>query len=160
MSMPLMTSQILTSDDFSKTQKSRYLENEMRFSNKKINSLQIKSYFIPKNNFVVEVVFNYIRKKSLSWINPFVSNAPFLYGKGFWCFQGVEKGCIGNEWVKKTWRFSDVFRRQRKGALGTNGLSKSAEGNVRFLMFSGGIEMYHGGRNGLKIMTGDANRTA
>ena len=82
-SMPLMTSQILTSDDFSKTQKSRYLENEMRFSNKKINSLQIKSYFIPKNNFVVEVVFNYIRKKSLSWINPFVSNAPFLYGKGF-----------------------------------------------------------------------------
>ena len=103
MSIPLMTSQILTSDDFSKTQKSRYLENEMRFSNKKINSLQIKSYFIPNNNFVVEVVFNYIRKKSLSWINPFVSNAPFLYGKGFWCFQGVEKGCIGNEWVK-WWR--------------------------------------------------------
>ena len=20
--------------------------------------------------------------------------------KVFWCFQGVEKGCIGNEWVK------------------------------------------------------------
>ena len=35
------------------------------------------------------------------------SNAPFLYslktsenGKIFWCFQGIEKGCIGNEWLK------------------------------------------------------------
>ena len=82
-SMPLMTSQILKSVDFTKTQKSRYLENEMRFSNKKINSLHIKSYFMPKNNFVLEVVFNNIRKKSLSWINTFVSNAPFLYRKGF-----------------------------------------------------------------------------
>ena len=40
-------------------------------------------------------------------INPFVSNAPFLYPLKtsrnvtvFWCCQGVEKGCIGNEWVK------------------------------------------------------------
>ena len=40
--------------------------------------------------------------------NPFVPNAPFLYPlkttenrKVFWYFQGVEKGCIGNEWVKK-----------------------------------------------------------
>ena len=40
-------------------------------------------------------------------INPFVPNAPFLYPlktsenrKVFWCFQRVEKGCIGNEWVK------------------------------------------------------------
>ena len=39
-------------------------------------------------------------------INPFVPNAPFLYSlkisencKVFWCFQGVEKGCIGNKWV-------------------------------------------------------------
>ena len=35
-------------------------------------------------------------------INPFVSNAPFLYPlktSVFWCFQRVEKGCIGNEWV-------------------------------------------------------------
>ena len=39
--------------------------------------------------------------------NPFVSNAPSLYHlktsenrKIFWCFQGVEKGCIGNKWVK------------------------------------------------------------
>ena len=40
-------------------------------------------------------------------INPFVPNAPFLYPLKtsenltvFWCFQEVEKGCIGNEWVK------------------------------------------------------------
>ena len=47
---------------------------------------------------------------------PFVSNAPlylfstvflygfslrFLYFTVFWCFQGVEKGCIENEWVKE-----------------------------------------------------------
>ena len=39
-------------------------------------------------------------------LNPFTSNAPFLYPlktsenrKVFWCFQRVEKGCIGNEWV-------------------------------------------------------------
>ena len=40
-------------------------------------------------------------------INPFVPNALFLYPlktsenrKVFWCFWGVEKGCIGNKWVK------------------------------------------------------------
>ena len=39
-------------------------------------------------------------------INPFVLNVPFLcllktseIRKGFWCFQGVEKGYIGNKWV-------------------------------------------------------------
>ena len=42
------------------------------------------------------------------FFNPFVPNALFLYPlktsksrKFFWCFQGVEKGCIANEWVKK-----------------------------------------------------------
>ena len=34
--MPMMTSQILKSLDFTGTQKSRYLENETFFSNKKI----------------------------------------------------------------------------------------------------------------------------
>ena len=39
--------------------------------------------------------------------NPFVSNAPLLYPLKtsenltlFWCFHGIEKGCIGNKWVK------------------------------------------------------------
>ena len=52
----------------------------------------------------------------LIWfIDPFFSNAPFLYPlktsknlKVFWCFQGVEKGCIGNEWVKD--RDASLFR--------------------------------------------------
>ena len=41
-------------------------------------------------------------------INPFVPNAPFLYPlntlenhKVFRCFQGLEKGCIGNKWVNQ-----------------------------------------------------------
>ena len=39
-------------------------------------------------------------------LNPFIPNALFLYPLKTsenltvcWCFQGVEKGCIGNEWV-------------------------------------------------------------
>ena len=39
-------------------------------------------------------------------INSLVPNAPFLHPlktsenhKFFWCFQGVEKGCIGSKWV-------------------------------------------------------------
>ena len=39
--------------------------------------------------------------------NPFIPNAPFLYPLKasenlavFWCFQGLEKGCIGNELVE------------------------------------------------------------
>ena len=46
-------------------------------------------------------------------VNPFVHNVPFLYLlktseilTAFWCFQGVEKACIGNEWVKT---FSFLF---------------------------------------------------
>ena len=41
-----------------------------------------------------------------SHINPFVPDAAFLYPletwenrKVFWWFQGVEKECVGNEWV-------------------------------------------------------------
>ena len=69
---------------------------------------------------------------TLLCINPFVPNAPFLYlleisenRKDFWCFQGVEKGCIWIDWVKKVCdvgSFCDVFREKRESALGTNGL--------------------------------------
>ena len=45
-------------------------------------------------------------------VNLFVPNAPFLYplktSKNFtvfWCFQGLEKGCIGNEWVKRKFSY-------------------------------------------------------
>ena len=44
---------------------------------------------------------------STPMVNLFVANAPFLYPfkasetrKVFWCFQGVEKGCIWSKWVK------------------------------------------------------------
>ena len=53
--MSMMTSQILKSVDFTKTQKSRYLENKTLFL------LQIKKFinctFMAKNGSVVEVTF-------------------------------------------------------------------------------------------------------
>ena len=46
-------------------------------------------------------------------INPFVPNAPFLYPLRtsenlmvLRCFQRVEKGCIGNKWAKKSFRWN------------------------------------------------------
>ena len=52
----MMTSLILKSADFTETQKSRYLENETFFlQKKKIHLLQIKGYFMTKNSFIVEV---------------------------------------------------------------------------------------------------------
>ena len=48
--------------------------------------------------------------------NPFVPNASFFYPLKtsenftvFWCFQGVEKGCIGNKWVKWKCRFKKII---------------------------------------------------
>ena len=42
-----------------------------------------------------------------AYVNTFAPNVPFLYPLKtlenhtiFWCFQGVQKGCIGNKWVK------------------------------------------------------------
>ena len=46
------------------------------------------------------------RANELYLFNLFVSNAPFLYPLKtenltvFWCFQGIEKGCIEKKWVK------------------------------------------------------------
>ena len=49
----------------------------------------------------------FLASNDLLDINPFVLNALFLYllktpesRKVFYCFQGVEKGCTGNKWVK------------------------------------------------------------
>ena len=54
--MPMMTSQILISMDFTKTQKSRYLEHETFFSNKKV----VKGYFMAKKKKIVaEVTFKF-----------------------------------------------------------------------------------------------------
>ena len=46
------------------------------------------------------------RENELYLFNLFVSNTPFLYPLKtenltvFWCFQGIEKGCIEKKWVK------------------------------------------------------------
>ena len=55
-------------------------------------------------------------KKSDLYINPFVPNAPLLHPlktsenrKVFWCFQGVEKGCIGNEWIERFLMISNNY---------------------------------------------------
>ena len=56
--MAMMMSQILKFVDFTKTQKSRYLENKTFFLQiKKNHLLHVKGYFIAKNSFVVEVAF-------------------------------------------------------------------------------------------------------
>ena len=49
----------------------------------------------------------HLNKRYSPWFfDPFVASAPFLYPLKasekftvFWCFQGVEKGSIGNKWV-------------------------------------------------------------
>ena len=49
--------------------------------------------------------------------NPFVPNAPFLYllktseNHKVFCFQGVDKGCIGNEWVTRALEKSEYVIR-------------------------------------------------
>ena len=55
---------------------------------------------------------------NFNFIKPFVPNALFIYLLNtsenltvFWCFQGVEKECIGSEWVKKRLVFSCEFCR-------------------------------------------------
>ena len=60
------------------------------------------------NLFVHNAPFLYpLKENSIFMLNPFAHNAPFLYPlktlenvTAFWCFQGLEKGCIGNKWVK------------------------------------------------------------
>ena len=68
----------------------------------------------------IKIVENYDFKQKISLthhktttvekmdFNPFSTNVPLLYPlktsencKVFRCFHGVEKGCIGNEWVKR-----------------------------------------------------------
>ena len=57
--MLMMTPKILKSVDFTKTQKSRYLENETLFflQLKKIINYTSRATFMTKNSFVAEVNF-------------------------------------------------------------------------------------------------------
>ena len=55
-----MMSQILKFVDFTKTQKSRYLNYKtLLFLTKKNHSLQIKGYYMAKNTFVAEVTVKF-----------------------------------------------------------------------------------------------------
>ena len=63
----MMTLQILKSVDFTKTLKSRYLENKIYFfPNKKINYTSRATLFL-KNSFVVEVTFKHVMSKYKNW---------------------------------------------------------------------------------------------
>ena len=69
-------------------------------------------FFHKWNSFIVSIMFFnsvFILRLWFSvktYFNPFVPNETFLYPLKtsenltvFWCFQGVEKICIGREWV-------------------------------------------------------------
>ena len=85
---------------------------DLQFTKKVLHDQRARSHF-PKIFRTVppSYTMNYdqaIKQKLAikSYINPFFPNAPFLYLQKtsenftvFWCFQGVEKGCIENEWV-------------------------------------------------------------
>ena len=69
----------------------------------------------------------------INQLNPFVPNTPFLYPLKtsenrniFWCFLGIGKGCIGNKWVKRTFK---TGTRSRINELAPSNLSHSALNN-------------------------------
>ena len=67
-------------------------------------------------HFSPKIFYSYLLHYHLTFprfLNPFVPNATFFYPLKtsenltvFWCFQGVEKGCIGNKWVTVNVTFS------------------------------------------------------
>ena len=75
-----------------------------------IENVALKMLFYKKQSFGSIKIL--LKKKSIPVTNenlgnPFVPNTSFLYPLKtsenllvFWCLLGVEKGCIGNEWVK------------------------------------------------------------
>ena len=57
----------------------------------------------------------------------------------FWCFQGVEKGCIENEWVKQQGRISSLAHFSPTFHFYTT----CEFPEFGFLTFSGGVEIEH-----------------
>ena len=64
--------------------------------------------FNSNNAWLLLFFFNSVSFLKMNFIGWFVPNAPFFYPLKasenltvFECFQGVEKGCIRNRWVKK-----------------------------------------------------------
>ena len=89
------------------------------------NVLKCVNPFVPNAPFLYPLKTSENRDGSnvLKCVNPFVPNAPFLYllrtsenVTVFWCFQGVEKGCIGIEWIKKKW-FCQCWRKKKNNLI-------------------------------------------
>ena len=82
-------------------------------------------------------LFSYFaRNVHLSHFNPFFPNAPFLYPLKisdyltvFWCFQEIQKGCIGNECVKYNFWWTRVSKNLGKPGklekVGFSGIRKT-----------------------------------
>ena len=61
--------------------------------------------------FQIFYLYEFVKFQHIySWkdtFNPFIPNPPFIYplktseNRKVLCFQEVEKGCIGNEWINK-----------------------------------------------------------
>ena len=76
--------------------------------------LLTKTQFL-KNSYTFQLLSQY-QKSGVYLFNSFLPNAPFIYPLKtsenltvFWCFQEVEYGCIGNEWVKNLYNQHLVF---------------------------------------------------
>ena len=94
------------------------------------NVAAVSKSFQVHTHFGLQILFiyspSYLRhrwlQRVLNLFNPFVPNAPFFYPLKtsenltiFWCFQGIEKWCIGNTLVnlarkshlEKSWKISN-----------------------------------------------------
>ena len=87
---------------------SKLVKRNAKFFNQKrfCEELSLKTILDVFIYYRISILSN---SNNLSFLNPFVPNAPFVYPlktsenhKVFWCFHGVEKRCIGNEWVNLT----------------------------------------------------------
>ena len=78
----------------------------------RVDKVQLQKKHLVQYSFFPSFTYKITFSLSLCWnilenaFKPFVSNAPFLYPLKtsenltiFWCFQGIERECIGNEWV-------------------------------------------------------------
>ena len=77
---------------YSRIDQVKFVEESLKNS-----TWSILKYFV---SFMLDTLdLSSFLKPSCSAVNPFVPKAPFLFPLKT-CFQGEEKGCIGNEWIK------------------------------------------------------------
>ena len=105
--MPMMTSQILKSVDFKKTQKFRYLENETLYflQIKKFTNYTPRATLLHKNNFVVDVTFKQFWATILSYLQS------DRYQRGYFHKIWLEYRCLGKNKASETF-YSKFIRCQ------------------------------------------------